>query len=58
LPLLCDDEYWETEEPSQTFKQPVGRPAQAEYINAYIRLIQMYSAAFRKQDASPTAQTE
>ncbi|KAJ7172842.1 fungal-specific transcription factor domain-containing protein [Mycena crocata] len=58
LPLLCDDEYWENEDPSQAFKQPVERPAQAEYINTYIRLIKMYSAAFRKQDASATAQTD
>ncbi|KAJ7136307.1 fungal-specific transcription factor domain-containing protein [Mycena crocata] len=58
LPLPCDDQYWEHEDPAQAFKQPLGRPAQAEYIIAHIRLMDIYSAAIRKQDTLTMVQID
>ncbi|KAF5372207.1 hypothetical protein D9758_005086 [Tetrapyrgos nigripes] len=41
-PLIeCDDEYWETEDPEQAFKQPEGKPSVISYWNCYCRLIEI-----------------
>ncbi|KAF7358847.1 Zn(2)-C6 fungal-type domain-containing protein [Mycena sanguinolenta] len=38
MPTECDDEYWEHEDPSQTFRQPPGTPSRMAFFNAYLRL--------------------
>ncbi|KAF7325043.1 Fungal-trans domain-containing protein [Mycena kentingensis (nom. inval.)] len=45
LPAECDDEYWETEDPEQAFKQPPGRPSLTAGMNAYLRLIEILGMA-------------
>jgi len=37
-PIECDDEYWETEDPEQAFKQPAGKPCK---ITAFICLLKL-----------------
>lgn len=38
LPIECDDEYWETEDPARAFKQPAGKPSRIAFFNCNIRL--------------------
>ncbi|KAJ7643219.1 fungal-specific transcription factor domain-containing protein [Mycena rosella] len=38
LPIECDDEFWETEDPAQAFKQPEGKPSQIAFFNCFVRL--------------------
>ncbi|KAF5372152.1 hypothetical protein D9758_005104 [Tetrapyrgos nigripes] len=45
-PLIeCDDEYWETEDPQQAFKQPEGKPSLISYWNCYCRLNEIVGLA-------------
>ncbi|KAH9478764.1 FAD-dependent monooxygenase OpS4 [Psilocybe cubensis] len=37
-PVECDDEFWETEDPDQAFRQPPGRPS---YMTAYVHFIKL-----------------
>ncbi|KAJ7483882.1 fungal-specific transcription factor domain-containing protein [Mycena galericulata] len=38
LPIECDDEFWEPDDPAQAFKQPAGRPSRIKSFNCMIRL--------------------
>ncbi|KAJ7687612.1 fungal-specific transcription factor domain-containing protein [Mycena rosella] len=38
LPIECDDEFWESEDPVQAFKQPAGKPSRITSFNCFIRL--------------------
>ncbi|KAJ7644795.1 fungal-specific transcription factor domain-containing protein [Roridomyces roridus] len=44
LPIDCDDEYWEADEP---FKQPSGKPSSASFAIAYFKLIEILGTAQR-----------
>ncbi|THU91804.1 hypothetical protein K435DRAFT_673335, partial [Dendrothele bispora CBS 962.96] len=39
LPIECDDEYWETEDPEQAFKQPPG--GKPSYMSAWITFVKL-----------------
>lgn len=45
LPVDCDDEYWENDDPSLAFKQPDGKPTRASYFISIIKLTQIYLSA-------------
>ncbi|KAI0741238.1 fungal-specific transcription factor domain-containing protein [Irpex lacteus] len=47
LPVECDDEYWETEDPNKAFKQPAGKPSKIAYFNCLIRQNQILAFALR-----------
>ena len=47
LPLECDDEYWETENPDDAFKQPPGKPSKLAYYLAFLRLMNIIDNAQR-----------
>ncbi|THV07020.1 hypothetical protein K435DRAFT_710727 [Dendrothele bispora CBS 962.96] len=47
LPIECDDEYWETSDPAQSFKQPPDRPSYVVYWNSFIKLLDILSFAQR-----------
>ncbi|KAF7345892.1 Zn(2)-C6 fungal-type domain-containing protein [Mycena venus] len=38
LPIECDDEYWENEDPKKAFVQPPGKPCLTTFFNCYLRL--------------------
>jgi hypothetical protein len=38
LPLEVDDEYWETSNPAEAFKQPKGVPSKVSALNCFIRI--------------------
>lgn len=37
-PTECDDEYWQSHDPDQAFKQPPGKPSNVSFFNANLRL--------------------
>ncbi|KAL0566242.1 Gypsy retrotransposon integrase-like protein 1 [Marasmius crinis-equi] len=39
LPIECDDEYWETEDPEMAFKQPPGKPCTMSYWVSFLKLL-------------------
>ncbi|KAI0360889.1 hypothetical protein OH77DRAFT_1393127 [Trametes cingulata] len=43
----CDDEYWDTEDEENPFKQPPGKPAKAAFVNCFNRLVQILAFASR-----------
>ncbi|TEB23521.1 hypothetical protein FA13DRAFT_1778290 [Coprinellus micaceus] len=47
LPIDCDDEYWETEDPEKAFKQPPGIPSKISFFRSLIKLIEIHCAAQR-----------
>ncbi|KAI9511919.1 fungal-specific transcription factor domain-containing protein [Russula earlei] len=47
LPVECDDEYWENDDPSLAFKQPPGKPSQVSYFNHLIKISLLHSHALR-----------
>ncbi|KAI0682880.1 fungal-specific transcription factor domain-containing protein [Cytidiella melzeri] len=47
LPVECDDEYWENEDPNLAFKQPLGKPSKVAYFNCLIRQNQILAFALR-----------
>ena len=47
LPVECDDEYWENDDPSLAFKQPPNTPSKISYFNCLIRLNQILAFALR-----------
>ncbi|KAJ6452430.1 fungal-specific transcription factor domain-containing protein [Mycena sanguinolenta] len=57
LPIECDDEFWENQDPSQTFVQPDGKVSLIIFFNCYLRLSNilafatkiLYSATKMKQ---------
>ncbi|KAJ7890934.1 fungal-specific transcription factor domain-containing protein [Mycena olivaceomarginata] len=38
LPIECDDEFWENEDPALVFVQPAGKPSLVTFFNCYLRL--------------------
>ncbi|KAF8198145.1 fungal-specific transcription factor domain-containing protein [Mycena galopus ATCC 62051] len=44
-PVECDDEYWETSDPSLAFKQPPGKPSVVSYFIAYLKLMEIMGMA-------------
>ncbi|KAJ7623210.1 fungal-specific transcription factor domain-containing protein [Roridomyces roridus] len=46
-PIDCDDEYWETSDPAQAFRQPKGKPSRVAAFIAFLRLFQILSFALR-----------
>ncbi|KAJ7284541.1 hypothetical protein C8J57DRAFT_1288775 [Mycena rebaudengoi] len=51
LPVLCDDEYWETADPSSAFKQPPGKPSLTAYHISLANLTRIFSLAWRPKDS-------
>ncbi|KAJ7869847.1 hypothetical protein B0H13DRAFT_1635069 [Mycena leptocephala] len=41
LPLEVDDEYWESRDPEQAFKQPAGKPSLLAYFLCHITLCEI-----------------
>ncbi|KAH9485168.1 putative transcriptional regulatory protein [Psilocybe cubensis] len=46
-PIDCDDEYWETEDPEQAFKQPTGKPSMITGFICFIKLCEILGFALR-----------
>ncbi|KAJ7710074.1 fungal-specific transcription factor domain-containing protein [Mycena olivaceomarginata] len=38
LPIECDDDFWENEDPTRAFVQPAGKPSLITFFNCYLRL--------------------
>ncbi|KAL0566243.1 Gypsy retrotransposon integrase-like protein 1 [Marasmius crinis-equi] len=47
LPIDCDDEYWEVEDPEQAFKQPEGKPSSMSHWIALLKLMDIVGFAQR-----------
>lgn len=47
LPIECDDEYWESSNPEECFKQPVGQPSTIEFFNRYLSLTDILAYTIR-----------
>ncbi|KAJ6504929.1 fungal-specific transcription factor domain-containing protein [Mycena vulgaris] len=47
LPLECDDEFWENEDPALAFKQPPGKPSQIAFFNSFIRLTHILAVSLK-----------
>ncbi|KAI0720409.1 hypothetical protein C8Q72DRAFT_862307 [Fomitopsis betulina] len=47
LPVECDDEYWENDDPELAFKQPPGKPSLVTFFNCFLRLNQILAFALR-----------
>ena len=45
LPIECEDEYWETEDPEQTFRQPPGEPCTTSYWITFMKLLDIIGFA-------------
>lgn len=45
LPIDCDDEYWENEDPEKAFKQPPGIPSKIAFFRSLIKLTEIHCAA-------------
>ncbi|KJA20730.1 hypothetical protein HYPSUDRAFT_42800 [Hypholoma sublateritium FD-334 SS-4] len=40
-PIECDDEYWETDDPEQAFKQPPGKPSRMTAFVCHLKLTEI-----------------
>ena len=47
MPIECDDEYWENDDPELAFKQPPGKPSLVTFFNCFLRLNQILAFALR-----------
>lgn len=47
LPIECDDEYWETEDPNKAFVQPPDKPSRITFFNCYLRLNNLLASALK-----------
>jgi hypothetical protein len=47
LPIECDDEYWENDDPAKAFKQPAGKPSLTTYFNCSIRLNNILASSLK-----------
>jgi hypothetical protein len=47
LPIECDDEYWENDDPARAFKQPLGKPSKVTFFIEQIKLMGIVSFALR-----------
>ncbi|KDR75219.1 hypothetical protein GALMADRAFT_157080 [Galerina marginata CBS 339.88] len=46
-PIECDDEYWETGDPEQAFKQPAGKPCSMTSFVCFVKLCEILGFALR-----------
>ncbi|PPQ86679.1 hypothetical protein CVT25_006754, partial [Psilocybe cyanescens] len=46
-PIECNDEYWETGDPTTTFQQPEGKPCSITAFNYFIKLCEILGFALR-----------
>ncbi|KAL0060683.1 Gypsy retrotransposon integrase-like protein 1 [Marasmius tenuissimus] len=47
LPVECDDEYWENEDPEKAFQQPPGKPSAVSSFIATIKLCEILAMVLR-----------
>ncbi|KAJ6553299.1 fungal-specific transcription factor domain-containing protein [Mycena capillaripes] len=47
LPVECDDEFWETDDPTKAFVQPPDKPSQITFFNCYLRLNNLLATALK-----------
>ncbi|KAJ7323956.1 fungal-specific transcription factor domain-containing protein [Mycena albidolilacea] len=47
LPIECDDEFWENEDPARAFVQPAGKPSIMTFFNCYLRLNNILSVGLK-----------
>jgi len=47
LPIEVDDEYWECEDPEQSWKQPPGKPSKVTAFNLHLRLCEILAFTLR-----------
>ncbi|KAJ7120003.1 fungal-specific transcription factor domain-containing protein [Mycena filopes] len=47
LPTVCDDEYWEHEDPARAFRQPLGKPSRVAFFVAFLQLNNILAFSFR-----------
>ncbi|EKM75560.1 hypothetical protein AGABI1DRAFT_79697 [Agaricus bisporus var. burnettii JB137-S8] len=47
LPIECDDEYWESSNPEECFKQPAGQPSAIEFFNCHLSLMDILAYTIR-----------
>ncbi|KAF7359679.1 Zn(2)-C6 fungal-type domain-containing protein [Mycena venus] len=47
LPIECDDEFWENEDPACAFVQPAGKPSLTTFFNCYLRLSNILSVGLK-----------
>jgi hypothetical protein len=55
MPVDCDDEYWEPDDPTQAFKQPPGRPSRIAAFIYSLKLTQILGYALRTIVRAPPA---
>lgn len=48
LPIECDDEYWEAEDPENSFKQPSGLPSYISYFVWMVKLDSIRAMVIRR----------
>jgi hypothetical protein len=53
-PLEVDDDYWEHEDPKESFKQPQGKPSLITAFNLLLKLCQLQAFALRTIVRLPT----
>ncbi|KAJ3490460.1 hypothetical protein NLJ89_g11431 [Agrocybe chaxingu] len=46
-PIECDDEYWETEDPEQAFKQPLGKPCIITAFVCHLKMCEILAFTLR-----------
>ncbi|KIK97466.1 hypothetical protein PAXRUDRAFT_10160 [Paxillus rubicundulus Ve08.2h10] len=47
LPVECDDEYWEHQDPEQAFRQPPNKPSAMSFFMSYLKLNHILAFALR-----------
>ena len=47
LPVECDDEYWDNEDPEKRFKQPPNKPSLITSFNLSLKLHQILAFSLR-----------
>ncbi|KAJ3885771.1 fungal-specific transcription factor domain-containing protein [Lentinula edodes] len=47
LPIECDDEYWENDDPARAFIQPSGTPSASSFFVCYAKLLEIAGLAHR-----------
>jgi len=56
-PIECDDEYWETPDPKDAFKQPPGKPSKITYFVLTLKLAELLGFALRTIYATKKSKT-
>jgi hypothetical protein len=54
LPIDCDDEYWENDDPNLAFKQPPGKPSKVAFFISLIKQQEILASALRTIVSSRT----